>query len=121
MALNLTIYSNANNVSKTITFDFVNDIAAISEEPSLSNEIQFFFKVNTAARDLNNATYPLKVLTGLDSLALKGNVQSAVNTTADYSNVKAMIIDYVYDYIHGHTADQFSSGCTVKPPMKFSS
>ena len=40
MAINLSIYSNSNNVSKTITFDFVNDIAAISDEGSLSNEIQ---------------------------------------------------------------------------------
>jgi len=120
MALNLTVYSNANNVSRTITFDFFNDIAAIEAEPSLSNEIQFFFKASTSARDLNNAAYPVRIITGLDDLALNGVKQSAVDTDAEYSNVKAMVIDYTYDMIHGHTANQFGSGCKVKPPMKFS-
>ena len=120
MAINLQIYSNANNVSKTVVVDFVGDISALSNDVSVDDSVRYYFKFTTGAKDTSNLSYVPRLVTDLSDLALNKSVQSASNVSAAYSNVKAMIKDYVYDYIHGHTADQYLSGVTVKAPMKFS-
>jgi len=94
-------------------------------DPNACN--QYYFKITSSARQDNNAVYPVKIVRSLGatpanvaSLALNGKVQSRTNTAGAYSDIRAMIEDYVYDFINGHTADKFSSGCTEQRPMKFS-
>jgi hypothetical protein len=121
MAINLSIYSNAYNTTKTVAVDFIAEIVAIEEDVTVDDTNRYFFKFTTAARDTNNTTYPARIVQNLSDLALNKTKQSATDTANAYSSIKTMIIDYVYDYIHGHVADQFSSGCKLKAPMKFSS
>lgn len=129
MAINVNIYSNANNSTRTIVFDFVGEIMVPSDllgSPDHCN--QYYFKISTSAKQDDNSSYPLKIVRSLDStpanvasLALNGQVQSmnpAAYTNA-YPDIRSMIIDYVYDYVNGHTANQYSSGCTEQKPMKF--
>ena len=121
MALNLTIYSNANNVSKTITVDFLNGtILDSSYNPSNPSNQRYYLKLSTSSKDTSGASYPIVILEDLFTLALNGAKQSATNTAAPYTSINAAIIDYTYDMIHGHTLNQFSSGCAAKAPMKFS-
>lgn len=126
MAVNVSVYSNANNATRTITFDFVGEVMVPSDwtgTPDPCN--QYYFKITTSARQDNNATYPLKIVRSLAatpanvaSLALNGVVQSSGTSNA-YGDIKSMIVDYVYDYVKGHTANQYLSGCTEQRPMKF--
>jgi len=126
MSINISVYSNANSSSRAIVFDFVGDILAPDDVAANAACQSFYFKISASAVQDNNAAYPVKIVRSLSDLALfkPGDItvprkQSATNSAAAYASVKTMIIDYVYDYINGHTADQFSSGCTVQHPMKF--
>lgn len=121
MAINLQVYSNAYNTTKTIVVDFVAQVATITDDLSVNDNLRYFFKFTTGARDTSGLAYSPRVVEDLSDLALNKTKQSAVNSAAAYSNVKAMIVDYVYDYINGHTADQYSSGVAAKAPMRFSS
>jgi len=122
MAFNITVYSNANASSKSISFDFVGDVLCASDEVFDANTsaIQYYYKITTSAKQDNNRAYQVKVVRTLSDLALNKTKQSAVDTANAYANVREMVTDYVYDYINGHTADQFTSGCTEQRPMKFS-
>lgn len=119
MAINVSVYSNANSSSKTITFDFVSDILAPSDFPANSACNAFYFKVTAGATQDNNLAFPVKIIRGLDELALNHNKQRITNTANNYSTIKEMIVDYTYDYINGHAADLYGSGCTLQRPMKF--
>ena len=125
MAVNVNIYSNANAVSKSVGFDFVGDVLAAQDEILGVNtaSYEYYFKLTTGARqeDGSNAglAYPAKVVRNLSELALNSNVQSASNTSNAYGDIKSMIVDYTYDYINGHTTNQYNSGCTRQYPMKF--
>jgi len=130
MAINVTVYSNSNSASKTISFDFVGEVMVPSNwlnTPDPCN--QYYFKVTTSARQDNNAVYPLKIVRSLGatpanvaSLALNGVKRSSQypDCATAYNTISELITDYVYDYVVGHTADQYSSGCTAQAPMKFS-
>ena len=120
MAINLKLYSNANNASKTIVVDFEGEVSALSDDVTADDTIRYYFKFTTGAKDMLNASYVPRLVTDLSDLALNKTVQSATNTSAAYSNVNAMVVDYVYDYIHGHAANKYSSGVSYRPPMKFS-
>jgi len=122
MAINVQIYSNANSASKTISFDFVGDILAANDEVLGTNTASndYYFKITTGAKQDNDVAFPAKVVRSLSELALNGNVQSAHNFTNAYSDIRSMIVDYTYDAINGHIANQFNSGCTRQTPMKFS-
>lgn len=120
MAISFQIYSNAYNKTKTVTVDFVSNIATLTDDPTIDGDVRYFFKFTTSARDTGNVAFKPRIVSNLSDLALNKTVQSASNVTAAYTNVSAMITDYLFDYIHGHTADQYSSGCIVQAPMKFS-
>lgn len=119
MAINVSVYSNGNNTSKSITIDFVGDLLAASQGPANVACSQYFFKFSTSGRGTDNIAFPVKIVRSFSDLALNKTKQSAVDTANAYTDVKSMIIDYCYDYIYGHTADQYSSGCTEQKPMKF--
>lgn len=121
MAINLQIYSNAYNTTKTVIVDFVAQVASLTSDVSVDDTVRSFFKFSTSAKDTSNLAYTARIVENLSDLALNGNNQSADGSASAYSNVKSMITDYAYDYIHGHTLNQSGSGCTAKAPMKFSS
>jgi len=118
MSISLQIYDNTSKKTNIISVDFVSDFLATSVGGD-PNDIQYFFKFTTGSRDTSNLTYAPRYITNLTDLALNKTKQSATNTAAAYTDISAMITDEIYDYIYGHTADKFSSGCTLKAPMKF--
>ena len=120
MAINIPVYNNVNAVSKSIMVDFVGDVLAPSDKANVSSKDRtYFFKFTTNGADLDNRALPPKVTLGLDDLCLNGIRQSATNTTASYADVKSMIVDYCYDYIYGHTANQWGdTGVKEQKAMK---
>jgi len=120
MSLSVSIYSNANSATKTVTVDFQGDFLAASRAiPSNCCGLEYYFKFNTSARTDSSVTMPTRVVTKLSDLALNLNKQSATNTANSYSDINSMVVDYIYDYVHGHTANQYTSGCSLQRPMKF--
>jgi hypothetical protein len=123
MAINVSIYSNANASSKTVSFDFVGDVLAATHEtpfsPTNASSVEYYFRVTTGASQDDNARYPARVVRSLSELILNGAKQRKVNTANAYSDIKSMIVDYTYDYIHGHEANLYGSGVTEQRPMKF--
>ena len=127
MAITVNIYSNVNTSSKSISIDFVGDVlAANTEIIPLNNvaSVEYYFKVTTGAVQDDDAVYPARVVRSLSELVLNPaeptkQKQRVVNTNAAYSDIKSMIVDYVYDHINGHGADLYSSGVTAQRPMKF--
>ena len=118
MSITAQIYSNANSISKTVTVDFMGDILAASRSSNISSA-QYFFKFSTSSRNDLNQTIPPKVVLQLSDLALNLQKQSASDDSNSYADINSMVVDYLYDYINGHTANQFTSGCTLQRPMKF--
>ena len=118
MAINISIFDKATNRSKTVSCDFLADFLA-DTSGSDPNKLQYFFQLSTAATDTSNIRYQTKYVKKLSDLALNGNKRSSVNSAVEYEDVTTMINDYIYDYIYGHTANQFGSGCPLKAPMKF--
>jgi len=119
MAVNISIYSNTSPSTKSIALSFEGEILAGSNTSVLTTDIDYFFKITTGARDTDNVQLPVKLMLSLDSLALNDNKQSATNTANTYVDIKSMVVDYVYDYINGHTADQYGSGVKLQLPMQF--
>lgn len=129
MAINISVYSNANSASRSISFDFVGEIIAANHpifNPSPANvaSTEYYFKVTTSAVQDNSVAFPVKIMRGLDELVLNSasptlKKQRMSNTGADYANVKSMVVDYVFDYINGHKVNENGSECTYQGPMKF--
>ena len=121
MAITATVYSNANASSRSVTFDFVGDVLA-AKKPSAnvsSNLYDYYFKITAGANTINGDPIPVKIVTKLDDLALNGQKQSSTNTANAYSDISEMVKDYIHDDIHGHVANQFSSGVSNQDPMLF--
>lgn len=119
MAVSLGIYSNGNTATKTLQVDFVADYLASSSN-GVSENTKYFFRFNTQARNTDNGTMPTLVSESLSDLVLNKEKRSMSNSAAHYGNVKSMIVDYTYDYIHGHESNQFLSGSREQKPMSFS-
>ncbi len=123
MAININIYSNANSSSKTVSFDFVGDVLAASQDlsplPSNSASVEYYFKITTGATQDDGSRYQARVVRSLSELVLNQNKQRIVNTANAYSDIKSMVVDYTYDYINGHDADLYGSGVRAQRPMSF--
>jgi len=122
MAINVSIYSNGNASSKSVSIDFVKNVLAASNSSGSDGTNEYYFKLSSGAADTDGKRLPIKLIKKLDDLALNsgtGNKQSATNTDAAYTDIRSMVIDYIFDYVNGHTANQFSSGVTVQKPMQF--
>ena len=132
--INIQIYGNANSISRTITVDINADVLATSFTPSnaASSCIDYYIKFTPSAPDTSGIPLPIKYVRGLNaatsSLVLNGVKQKGSNvcsstacSTNAYNDLTELITDYVYDYIEGHTQNQFNSGCSAKAGMKFSS
>lgn len=118
MAINYTIYSNGNASSKTVTVDLASDFLASSSN-GVSRTNRYFFKFTTSARDSANGTFGAKVSEGLNDLVLNGEKQRVSNTASPYADIKSMVVDYMYDFVHGHAAGQWGTTVTEQKPMKF--
>jgi hypothetical protein len=119
MAINISVYSNANSSSKSISFNFASDILAASDQPANAVSNSFYFKVTAGSTQDNGSSYPVKIIRGLDELVLNKQKQRMNDTANAYSSIKEMIVDYTYDYINGHSANLYGSECTEQKPMKF--
>lgn len=131
MAINISIYSNANSASQSISFDFVGNVLASDNNQWAANnaaDLEYYFIATTGARQNTNVTFAPKVMRSFSDLALDNPTQNSPNacqtalngnTTNAYTTVKSMVVDYVYDYINGHAANVASSGCVFQGPMKF--
>jgi len=114
----ISIYNNANATTRTITVDIFADLWSQTVTNTSSQEMVYYFKFITSATQTDGTKYIPVQVTGLSDLALNGVKQSATNTSAPYASIDAMIEDYTYDFIEGHTANQFGSGCKAQLPMK---
>ena len=120
MPVNISIYNNVNVVTKSISISFDGQIVSPSNATSYTTTTEYYFRFRPSAYDTDNKALPIRMSRKLSDLALDGTSpkQSATNTGNAYSNIKEMIIDYTYDYIYGHTANQYSSGCKLQKPMQ---
>jgi len=118
MAINYTIYSNGNASSRTVSVDLASDFL-VSSSNGVSSTNRYFFKFITQARDTNNNRFGVKICEGFDDLVLNGEKQRVSNTASPYSDIKSMVVDYMYDFVHGHDAGQWGTTVTEQKPMKF--
>ena len=116
MSIVLDIYSNVNAQSQQVILDFYADILPESAYQG-PTEIEYYAKFTTSALDEDGLTYGERLVMGWDDLALNATKHSAADDSNAYTSIKTMVIDYVYDYINGHTADKYSSGVAYKAPM----
>jgi hypothetical protein len=119
MSISVQVYSNANSSSKSITFDFVSDILAPTDVAANTSSNAFYFKITAGGTQDNNVAFPVKIVRSLSELVLNKQKQRINNVATDYDTISEFITDYIYDYINGHTANLYSSGCTAQNPMKF--
>jgi len=119
MAINFNIYSPSNASTKTVVVDFVADYLASNSGVSASTK--YFFKFTTSARKTDNSRYDVRIVEALDDLVLDKGVkkQRITNTAAAYTDIKSMIMDYIYDYVQGHDAGEYGTTVTEQLPMKF--
>lgn len=118
MAISVQIYDNTTGNSNYINLDLLADFLADSAGGN-PNELQYFISMTTSSLDTSLLPYAPRYAKSLSTLALNGVKRSSVDSAVAYDNIKTMIDDYVYDYIYGHTADKYSSGCTLKAPISF--
>lgn len=121
MAITYSIYSNGNARAKTISVDFDAQIMA-SSILGVSSEQRYFFKIVNRNVDTSGNIPRPRTVHGLDQLALGGVRQAAAsNSSADYTDIKSMIVDYIYDEINGHAENAKGVvGLREKAPMRFS-
>ena len=118
MAINYTIYSNGNASSKTVSVDLASDFLASSSN-GVSRTNRYFLKFITSARDASNGAFGVKVAEGLNDLVLNGEKQRISGSNVPYSDIKSMVVDYMYDFVHGHEDGQWGTTVTEQKPMKF--
>jgi hypothetical protein len=118
MAISYSVYSNGNSATKAISVDFVADYLASSSN-GVSDQTKYFFKFITAARTEDNKAYGVKVVESLSDLVLNGENQRISGSNAAYSDIKSMIVDYLYDYVNGHDENEHGATVAEQKPMKF--
>jgi hypothetical protein len=116
MAINIQLVNNVTGATKSIAVDFASEIVA-SSQLGVSNEMKYFFKFSTGALDTNGKKIQVKLVQGLDELALNGEKRSASNSSADYDDITTMVWDYVYDFVNGHEAGQYATSVREQLPM----
>ena len=118
MAVNYEIYDETAERSRTITVEFLGNLLAQSSA-TFDSSFDYYFRIRTGVRDTGDNAIPDKLLLTLDDLALNGVKQSRSDTAADYTSINDMVEDYLYDFVNGHAANKYSSGCTYRAPMSF--
>ena len=116
MSVGIQIYSNSSGNTATISVDFATEVRS-SSFTGVSTDLEYFFKLTTGNVDTDGIGYSPRLVEDLTDLALNRQKQAETNTAVAYTNIKEMIIDYVYDYIYGHANDKFGSGVAYKAAM----
>ena len=116
MSVAIDIYSNSSGNTVSVSVDFAAEVRSSSFD-GISTQFEYFFKFTTGGVDTDGNGYSPRIVGDLTDLALNRQKQAATNTATAYTNIKNMIVDYVYDYIYGHAADKFSSGVAYKAPL----
>jgi len=118
---NVVIYNNATSNTRTVSVDIVGaDCLVPSVDAAYDPSAKYFMVFATTAKDSNGVALPSKVVHSHDDLVLNHTKRSASDSVVAYDNITLTVEDIVYDYIHGHTADQYTSGCTAQLAMKWS-
>jgi hypothetical protein len=117
MAINVTVLNESSSGTGSISLDFVFDILASAEDFPISTENQFYFRLTTNSTQVGGGSIPVKVMQSLSDLALNSAKQSRADDASAYSSVTDMMEDYIFDFIHGHTDDQYSSGVSAQGAM----
>ena len=118
MAVNVQIYGNTAGTQKQVLVDFVGDVLISNDDP-FGTDVEYYFKLTTSARGTDSVQLPTKIVRSSSELALDSVSQSSADDANAYSDVNSMLVDYMYDYINGHTANQYGSGVTEQKPMVF--
>ena len=118
MAINFNIYSNGNTSTKTLTVDFASDFLASSSN-GVSTQVKQFFKFTTPATTQDGENYGARISESLSDLVLNKEKQRMSNTAVAYTDIKSMIVDYMYDYVNGHDANEWGTTVSEQKPMKF--
>jgi len=116
MSVKEEMYNNVSGGASSVTIEFTNTI--LTQDPSDANQI-YYISFVPKGKDANGTVLPSKAAVGLNDLALNASVQSSANLSSDYTSINNLVADYMYDYINGHTANQFNSGATVQLPLNF--
>jgi hypothetical protein len=101
----------------TIQIDFVGADAVAPITGAMSHDLKYFIVMSTSQKDDNDMVMQPKINNGNTDLALNGAKQSASDSAVAYADIQAIVNDYTYDLINGHSADQYGSGCKVLVPM----
>jgi len=120
MSVREDIYNNVSGGTSYVTVDFTNSI--LTADPANPSQI-YYISFVPKGKNANNVILPTKAATGLSDLCLGGNVASASHsatyTNVAYTSITDLVADYMYDYINGHTANQFNTGVTLQLPLNF--
>ena len=120
MAINVTVLNEDNSKTGQIQLDFVLDILASEDDYTTPNtECEFYFKMNTSTKQIGGGDIPVKVTKSLSDRSLNGTHQSRpavapVIQTDPYASITDMVEDYLFEFIHGHTANQYTSSVTAQ-------
>jgi len=117
MTTRLEIYSNADSETKTVTVDFTSAVSAFTTDATSNPQNRFYFIFKCSARDSADLRYADRIVEDQDDLVLNRTKRSISDSNTAYTTITDMVTDFVYDYINGHTADQFSSGVGAKASM----
>lgn len=120
MSINLQAYDKTSGNRRSIAVGFEADKLASPKDASFSQDTRYFFKFTTSARDTDGQPFKVKIAEGLDDLVLDGQKQLATNTADAYTDINAMINDYLYDYINGHVENaNGTTGVDAQAPLQF--
>jgi hypothetical protein len=95
---------------------------ASEDDFPLSTTYEFYFRANTSAVQDDGSggrgdAIPIYITMSLSDLVLNGAKQARSDTASAYTSITDMVEDYLFDFIHGHVADKFSSGVTEQGKM----
>lgn len=127
MALSISVFSNGNSRSKTISVDFDSKVLASSNSAAFSSEQKHFFKISTSAKDEDNLSYAVRIIENESQLALNETHWASwdlanaagVAVTDPYPNIKYLILDNIYDIVNGREANQNGSAVAERAPLKY--
>jgi hypothetical protein len=122
MAVTVSVLNESNNRTSSISFDFVYDILASEKDFPLSTNYEFYFKALTSAKQDDGAgsadgDIPIYINMTDTDLVLAGAKQARSDTAVAYTSLTDLVEDYLFDIIHGHAADKFSSGVEEQGQM----
>jgi len=120
MSVNLSIYNNVAGLTKTCKIDFIGgDVFVPTIDAEYDATIEYFITLDTNAQDTASVKLPTKVVRYNGDLALNHLKRSQSDSNTAYASIKDSVDDMIFDLINGHTANQFTSGCTAQLPMKW--